>query len=200
MKPRAPQSNEKYRILVIGSNSDETRLLLGALATAGFECRHTPDGGSGLTLLRAAEPHLVILDLDGIGANGLQLLAAIRAVGELVIIVMASSDDVASEVQSFKAGADDYVVKPFDLKRLVARLVARLRRCYIYDRCQDPGFAGLSDSSDGSSAAIPAGWANCESCGYMGPRARFEHEDAQGKRTLLCPNCKQSEYVVFSIG
>jgi CheY-like chemotaxis protein len=202
MKPSAPQSNEKYRILIIGGSSDEARPMLGALTAAGFECRHAPDGGSGLSLLQATQPHLVILDLDAMGANGQQMVVAIRATGEVPIVTTVSSDDMASEVQSLKAGADDYVVKPSDVKRLVARLVARLRRCYIYDRCPETGFTGTSTSTSdaGAPAAVPSGWANCESCGYMGPRARFEYEDATGKRTLLCPNCKQSEYVVFSIG
>ena len=202
MKPSAPQSNEKYRILMIGSNSDETRVVLGALTAAGFECRHAPDGGSGLSSVRATEPHLVILDLDAMGANGQQVLVAIRATGEVPIVVADSTGDIASEMQSFKAGADDYVVKPFDLKRLVARLIARLRRCYIYDHCPETGFDGVPNSSSASddSTAVPTGWATCESCGYMGPRGRFETEDALGRRSLLCPNCKQSEYVVFSIG
>jgi hypothetical protein len=113
------------------------------------------------------------------------------------------------QVQSFKLGADDYVAKPFNPRLLVARVVANLRRAYRYDNCPDPRGTSLGTASASSASAssetqqpsttAPPGWANCERCGYMGPRQRFEHEDALGRRTLLCPVCKDKDHIVFSI-
>jgi hypothetical protein len=110
------------------------------------------------------------------------------------------------QVQSFKVGADDYVAKPFSPKLLVARVVANLRRAYRYDACPDPRDNSASSASGCSPTetqaqgnATPPGWANCDRCGYMGPRQRFEHEDVMGRRTLLCPVCKDKDHIIFSI-
>ena len=47
---------------------------------------------------------------------------------------------------------------------------------------------------------VPAGWASCERCGYMGPRQKFESQDAFGKPKAICPVCKESDFVAFSLG
>ena len=57
----------------------------------------------------------------------------------------------------------------------------------------------VSPSRASSPAKAPVDWATCEACGYMGPRAKFEYEDALGKRGLRCPNCRESSRVTFTL-
>jgi hypothetical protein len=114
--------------------------------------------------------------------------------------MLTAMDATEHQLQAFKLGADDYVAKPFSPKLLVARVVANLRRAYRYDACQGAENGSTASDDGGGERSAPAGWATCDRCGYMGPRPKFDHEDTQGRRTIRCPVCKESDYVVFSLG
>lgn len=204
LKPGAPQGNDKFRVLIVEDDPPVARLVENSLKAVNLDCAHASDGLQALELFNSHQPHLVLLDVGLPGLRGDEVCAKIRESSTVPIIMLTAMDADDQQVRSFKMGADDYVAKPFSPKLLVARVVANLRRTYRYDACPDP-----MDSSDGTSCAsseaaapskaTPPGWANCDRCGYMGPRQRFEHEDALGRRTLLCPVCKDKDHIIFSI-
>ncbi|HEX8236989.1 MAG TPA: response regulator transcription factor [Abditibacteriaceae bacterium] len=206
LKPDAPQGNDKFRVLIVEDDPPVARLLENTLKAVNLDCVHAPDGVKALELFNQLQPHLVLLDVGLPGLRGDQVCAKIREASSVPIIMLTAMSSDEQQVQGFKVGADDYVAKPFSPKLLVARVVANLRRAYRYDACPDS-----TDNSDGStngcsstqaqepSNTTPPGWANCDRCGYMGPRQRFEHEDAMGRRTLLCPVCKDKDHIIFSI-
>jgi two-component system OmpR family response regulator/two-component system copper resistance phosphate regulon response regulator CusR len=99
-----------------------------AVVDAGHECRWIPDGtGAGDDSLLASD--LVILDLMLPGADGLSVLRAARSRGvRTPVIVLTARGLVTEKVQAFEAGADDYLVKPFDMDELLARIEAVHRR------------------------------------------------------------------------
>ena len=101
----------------------------------------------------------------------------------------------------FKMGADDYVPKPFHPPLLAARVAANLRRTYRYDAALCAPDDLQTEPPDAATLAqkVPVGWATCEACGYLGPRSSFERENALGRTSLLCPNCKQSEFITFTL-
>ncbi len=215
MKPPAPRGEEKFRVLAIEDDPEIAKLVLTYLAHLNFDCRHAADGPAGWEEFKRSAPHLVLLDLLLPGLSGNELLARLRETSTVPVIVLTALTEEG--LQSFKTGADDFVTKPFDPKLLVARVVAHLRRAYKYDNCEEAETVTEEESdedvlipearqrsspvtSSQQSGAVPYGWATCEYCGYMGPRERFEHEDATGKRGLLCPVCQESDQVVFSIG
>jgi len=87
------------------------------------------DGLSGLMAARNAEPDLVLLDWMMPGLSGVEVCRRLRATGfKEPIILMTAKDDVADRVAGLDAGADDYVVKPFSIEELLARVRAHLRR------------------------------------------------------------------------
>ena len=98
-------------------------------------------------------------------------------------------------MQSLKLGADDFLTKPFSPKKLIARVVTQLRRVYRYD---DPVTSSLGMGSM-TTASTASHWAKCESCGYMGPRDKFEKENWRGEVNLICPNCKKQDDIKFTI-
>jgi DNA-binding response OmpR family regulator len=85
-------------------------------------------GLAALELVVKTEPDLVLLDLGLPDIDGLQVLAMVRGLGDVAVIVITAQDDEATVVRALDAGADDYVVKPFGMDQLAARMRAVLRR------------------------------------------------------------------------
>lgn len=115
------------RILVIEDDADIARLLGLELSEAGFEVEHHGRGASGLAALRERTPDLVVLDLGLPDLDGAEIARRIRRTETLPIIVLTAADAVGSKVRLLEDGADDYVVKPFHVEELVARIRVRLR-------------------------------------------------------------------------
>lgn len=200
----AASSTNKYRILVIEDDANIAKMILSSLSTLGLECRWASDGQVGIEAFQESEPHLVLLDLMMPRMSGREVCAKIRETSTVPIIIMTALDREEEQLQSFKLGADDFVAKPFNPKLLIARVVAQLRRAYRYDA---PGTnerasavnMGVNDSNV-KTQTVPTGWASCDACGYIGPRQKFEKENALGYASTACPNCHQSDHVAFAIG
>jgi phosphate regulon transcriptional regulator PhoB len=119
------------QVLVVEDEPDIRDLIVLHLAREGFRCRTATDGGDALREVRASHPDLVILDLMLPGLNGLEVCRRLRAepaTASLPIIMLTAKTDEVDRVVGLEMGADDYVVKPFSPKELVARVRAVLRR------------------------------------------------------------------------
>ena len=104
------------------------RSVARGLTERGYDVRAAPTGREGLSMVREAEPDAMILDLGLPDISGSELLRMVRAVNPLPVIVATALDDESEIVRLLDAGADDYVVKPFSVEHLEARLRAVLRR------------------------------------------------------------------------
>ncbi|MEL6164178.1 MAG: response regulator transcription factor [Cyanobacteria bacterium J06628_3] len=99
------------------------------LSSEGYKVSVANDGMSGLILARESTPDLAILDWMLPGLSGIELCRRLRATGSKVpIILLTAKDEVSSRVEGLDAGADDYVIKPFSIEELLARIRAHLRR------------------------------------------------------------------------
>jgi two-component system response regulator MprA len=99
------------------------------LAYEGYTVSTAADGESALALARRRSPDLVILDIMLPGINGLEVCRRLRAAGdEVAVLMLTARDTVADRVTGLEIGADDYLVKPFALEELLARVKALLRR------------------------------------------------------------------------
>lgn len=121
-------------VLVVDDDPKITRLLQRALALEGYSVRTALSGAAGLEAARAQDPDLVILDILMPGMDGLEVCRRLRAAGDLPILLLTAKDEVPDRVQGLDAGADDYLVKPFALEELLARVRALLRRREPGDR------------------------------------------------------------------
>ncbi len=115
-------------ILVVDDDPKITQLLRRALALEGYSVQTAGSGAAALDSARSHEPDLVILDILMPGIDGLEVCRRLRATGETPILLLTAKDDVADRVEGLDSGADDYVVKPFALAELLARVRALLRR------------------------------------------------------------------------
>ncbi|MGH2458420.1 MAG: response regulator transcription factor [Chloroflexota bacterium] len=116
------------RILVVDDDRRITAMLRRTLAYEGYEVDLATDGSKGLLAARDRSPDLVILDVMMPGLDGLEVCRRLRSGGAVPILILTARDEVPDRVAGLDAGADDYLVKPFALEELTARVRALLRR------------------------------------------------------------------------
>ncbi len=116
-------------ILLVEDEVKLARFVELELSFEGYQVSVANDGLSGLTMARESHPDIVILDWMLPGMSGIDICRRLRSTGEKVpIILLTAKDEVSDRVTGLDAGADDYVVKPFSIEELLARIRAHLRR------------------------------------------------------------------------
>ena len=133
----------KERILIIEDDEGIVNVLKRGLTYEGYQVDIAYNGESGLVAARTYHPDLVLLDLMLPGIDGIEVCQRLRAVGDTAILILTARDDVQDRIHGLDSGADDYVVKPFELTELLARVRALLRRTK-QDRLPVLTFADLS--------------------------------------------------------
>lgn len=120
--------NKKRKILVV-DDDDTNRLLVGkALDYEGYQVQQAENGHEALKVMNEWGPHLILLDVNMPGLNGLETLAKLRVRDEYVSVVFVSANSRSEDIiRGLDAGADDYIVKPFDVLELLARVRSQLR-------------------------------------------------------------------------
>ena len=117
------------KIILVEDEIKLAQFLEMELSSEGYTVQVANDGMSGLILARESTPDLAILDWMLPGLSGLELCRRLRATGNKIpIILLTAKDEVSSRVEGLDAGADDYLVKPFNLEELSARIRALQRR------------------------------------------------------------------------
>jgi two-component system response regulator MtrA len=116
------------RVLVVDDDPALAEMLGIVLRTEGFEPSFVSDGDRALAAFRSTKPDLVLLDLMLPGTDGVDVCRQIRAESGTPIVMLTARGDTVDVVLGLEVGADDYIVKPFKPKELVARMRARLRR------------------------------------------------------------------------
>jgi DNA-binding response OmpR family regulator len=116
------------RILVVDDELKIVRLVRDYLVEAGFEVVTASDGPGAMAAARSAKPDLIILDVGLPGLDGLDVTRAIRQQSSTPIVMLTARSEETDRIVGLELGADDYVVKPFSPRELVARVKAVLRR------------------------------------------------------------------------
>jgi two-component system response regulator MtrA len=116
------------RVLVVDDDAALAEMLTIVLSSEGFEPRVCPTGEKAMGAVREFRPDVVLLDLMLPGKDGIDVCREIRAESGVPIIMLTAKNDTIDVVVGLESGADDYVVKPFKPKELVARIRARVRR------------------------------------------------------------------------
>jgi DNA-binding response OmpR family regulator len=121
-------------ILLVEDEIKLARFIELELSSEGYRVSVANDGMAGLTLARESAPELMILDWMLPGLSGIEVCRRLRATGNKVpVILLTARDEVSDRVAGLDAGADDYLVKPFSIEELLARVRAHLRRTQEVD-------------------------------------------------------------------
>jgi two-component system response regulator MtrA len=118
----------RARVLVVDDDPALAEMLGIVLRSEGFAPSFVADGERALSAFRESRPDVVLLDLMLPGMSGIDVCRAIRSESGVPIVMLTARGDTGDVVRGLESGADDYVVKPFKPKELVARMRARLRR------------------------------------------------------------------------
>jgi two-component system, OmpR family, KDP operon response regulator KdpE len=116
------------RVLVVDDDASIRATVVAHLSASGFDVVEASDGLQALQRFRAADPDVVVSDLAMPVADGFHVIEQIRSSGDTPIIVLSVRGGDVDKVRALEMGADDYVVKPFSLVELLARVRAHLRR------------------------------------------------------------------------
>jgi DNA-binding response OmpR family regulator len=123
-----PEAQVGGRVLVVEDDADIADVLRRSLRNEGYEVRTSADGVEALDVAVGFVPDLVVLDLGLPGLDGVEVCRRLRMEGDVPILILTARTETEDRVTGLDSGADDYLVKPFDFKELLARLRALLRR------------------------------------------------------------------------
>lgn len=124
----AAEEERGMRILVVDDDPNIVDILRRGLTYEGYAVDTASDGSEALVKARQVEPDLVILDIMMPGVDGMEVSKRLRQAGDVPILMLTAKGAKADKIEGFDSGADDYVVKPFDIDELLARVRALLRR------------------------------------------------------------------------
>jgi two-component system response regulator AdeR len=123
--------NRVALVLVVEDEPEIAEILEGYLRRDGFRTERAANGRQALSLLRAAQPDLVLLDIQLPELDGLEVLRRIRSNGNTPVILVTARTEDLDKLLGLELGADDYVTKPFSPREVVARVKAVLRRTVL---------------------------------------------------------------------
>ena len=137
----------KQKILIVDDDANIAELISLYLLKECYDTKIVEDGESALHEFKTYQPNLILLDLMLPGIDGYQVCREIRHVSDVPIIMLSAKGETFDKVLGLELGADDYIIKPFDTKELVARVRAGQTACgkSIREKCQ---LSGSYDQSD----------------------------------------------------
>ena len=116
------------KVLIVEDDGNIAELLHLYLEKEGYETKVAKDGGKGVEFFRSYQPDLVLLDIMLPVMDGWTVLKKIREEGSTPVIMLTAKGEIEDRVAGLESGADDYIVKPFEMKEVLARIHAVLRR------------------------------------------------------------------------
>ena len=122
------EGNDQPLILIVEDEKDIARFIELELQAEGYRTEVAYDGITGLSRFRETNPNLVVMDLMLPVMDGLEVARRVRKTSNVPIVILTAKDRVEDKVEGLDAGADDYLVKPFSIEELLARIRAHLRR------------------------------------------------------------------------
>lgn len=128
----------KQKILIVDDDNNIAELISLYLTKECFETRIVNDGEQALKDFASFQPDLILLDLMLPGIDGYQVCREIRHTSDVPIIMLSAKGETFDKVLGLELGADDYIIKPFDTKELVARVRAVLRRFKVRQPAGNP--------------------------------------------------------------
>ena len=144
----------KQKILIVDDDNNIAELISLYLTKECFDTKIVNDGEEALTAFEQYNPNLILLDLMLPGIDGYQVCREVRAKANVPIIMLSAKGEIFDKVLGLELGADDYMMKPFDSKELVARVKAVLRRHQSFELLRHLYGAGSGYAAKGTGTFI----------------------------------------------
>ena len=191
-------TKKTFLILIIAKNPEVEGLMQTLLKASGFECQFAPQGGMGLAMFESTPADLVLISTDLPDRNGFEVCLKLREKSTVPVLMVTTKRNSEEEFRGLKVGADVYLEEPFNSRLVMAHIVAQLRRTYKYDGQSKNSEAAQDEAAQAT--PVPAGWASCDACHYMGPQTQFQKVSSEGDSELVCPNCGAEQRAAVEVG
>lgn len=122
---------DKQKIMIVDDDENIAELIQLYLTKECYDTTIATDGEAALTILKHYQPNLILLDIMLPGIDGYEVLREIRKTSNIPVIMLSAKGETFDKVLGLELGADDYIMKPFDSKEMVARVKAVLRRINV---------------------------------------------------------------------
>lgn len=191
--PELPELTGQIRVLVIEDDILAAHPVLARCTEAGMDARYAPGGRAAVDAVRETHPHAIVLsDIEGEGALKLGLYLRRMTQAPILVLTHAHSNPVLwRAVNQAEEGFLDKKSSPQTVLERTARMV---KNTYHAKQLM------ISDTpEDGPGQNLPTGWGKCQSCGYLGPRAKFVSSSLLARHNHTCPACKNSDDIVFAV-
>ena len=187
------------RVLIGDPPTATNRINLSAIAKGRLEPRLVEKAADILAQVEEWRPHVYIIS-DAFGAPMTDLIGPLRKRTNAPILLLTSCETAAQSARYLGAGADFVLCHPVADELLLATTHAMIRRVYQYSvPAPPPKAAAPTAQTPAAQATAPATreasyamWPQCDSCGYIGPRDRFEKRDKNGNTSIACPICEHN--------
>lgn len=144
----------KQKILIVDDDTNIAELISLYLTKECFETRMVYDGEEAITAFEEFQPNLILLDLMLPGIDGYEVCRTVRKTSAVPIIMLSAKGEIFDKVLGLELGADDYMIKPFDSKELVARVKAVLRR-FSQEKEEAPAAVPVPNAQAGDYVEYP---------------------------------------------
>lgn len=190
--PELPELTGQIRVLVIEDDFAVAQPILSRCTEAGMDVRYAPLGRPGLEAVRDTHPHVIVLsDVKG-SDMGLKVGLYARKISAAPILVLIHEHSnvalwraVSSDDNSFLSNASPQVI--------LQRAALLVKTAYHAKQLM------ISEAPDDNVHNLPRGWGRCESCGYIGPRSKFEVSNPLARHRHICPACKNFQDISFNV-
>ncbi len=198
IKASGAEAKTTFSILIIAKNPEVEGLMQTLLKASGFECQFAPQGGLGLSMFESNPADMVLISTELPDRNGFEVCLKLREKSTVPVLMVTTKRSTEEEFRGLKVGADAYLEEPFNSRLVMAHIVAQLRRTYKYDGQSKN--SEVAEAENEQATLVPAGWASCEACHYMGPQTQFQTVSSEGDAELVCPNCGAEQRATFEVG
>lgn len=189
-----PQLDGQIRVLVVEDDMMAVRSVLVRCTESGMDTRYSPHGSSALEAVRAIRPHLILFGIAESEANSLKLAEHIQRESAAPILMLTEVHTDLSQWRGISADPAHFMSRKNDAQAILEHITALIRVTY-----HESQLMVAETSSDTTVKGLPAGWGKCQSCGYIGPRAKFRDPNPVARHSLICPVCKHFDDIVFSV-
>jgi hypothetical protein len=191
--PALPELTGQIRVLVIEDDFMVAQPILSRCTEAGMDARYAPLGRAGLEAVRDTHPHVIVLsDIEG-NDTALKVGLYARKLSAAPVLVLIHTH---SNIALWRAVSNDdncFLSKQAPAQVVLERAAALVKIAYHTKQLM------ISETPAEGGESVPRGWGKCGSCGYLGPRAKFEISNPLARHRYVCPVCKGFDDITFSV-
>ena len=189
-----PQLDGQIRVLIVEEDMMAVRAVLVRCTEAGMDTRYAPPGAAAVEAVCIVRPHLILLGIAESEDASLRLAALIGTKSAAPLLVLTEPRTDVLRWQGISPNSPHFIDKKASAQEILEHITALIRETYHESQLM------VADTpSDNTATRLPAGWGKCQSCGYIGPRAKFLDANPLARHTLICPVCKRFDDLVFSV-